>query len=260
MPRSLADRFERASMTGRSSLAGGRSDVISVGSAATRHWVNSVSDIYGPDEIEELLEDLNRLEMASYDGLMTLDDEYVSYHVRSSEDARPGDERGVEGAHSRLEFGHGFDGPGGGYTNDMLGIMGHEAVISGCITQPPDDDLEDFDIDGSQVTNQQQQQHHQQRQRQRRQQFDGGGGSAMGQPHQPPQQPHPPSALARRSSHSRFGHTRRGSSTWSVRSWDSHAHYPDFRDLEADDAQDDDGLEGSHDGPGGLFPSTGSGH
>ena len=24
-------------------------------------------------------------------------------------------------------------------------------VISGCITQPPDDDVEDFDIDGSQV-------------------------------------------------------------------------------------------------------------
>ena len=31
---------------------------ISVGSTTTRHWVNSVSDIYGPDEIEELLEDL----------------------------------------------------------------------------------------------------------------------------------------------------------------------------------------------------------
>ena len=31
---------------------------ISVGSQTTRHWVNSVSDIYGPDEIEELLEDL----------------------------------------------------------------------------------------------------------------------------------------------------------------------------------------------------------
>ena len=31
---------------------------MSVGSSTTRHWVNSVSDIYGPDEIEELLEDL----------------------------------------------------------------------------------------------------------------------------------------------------------------------------------------------------------
>ena len=31
---------------------------MSVGSTTTRHWVNSVSDIYGPDEIEELLEDL----------------------------------------------------------------------------------------------------------------------------------------------------------------------------------------------------------
>ena len=46
-------------------LAG--SDAVSLGgsSAATRHWVNSVSDIYGPDEIEELLEDLNRLELAA---------------------------------------------------------------------------------------------------------------------------------------------------------------------------------------------------
>ncbi|TRY61397.1 hypothetical protein TCAL_11331 [Tigriopus californicus] len=40
---------------------------ISGGSAATRHWVNSVSDIYGPDEIEELLEDLNRLELAAFE-------------------------------------------------------------------------------------------------------------------------------------------------------------------------------------------------
>ena len=43
---------------------GAFNDAISVGSAATRHWVNSVSDIYGPDEIEELLDDLNRLEIA----------------------------------------------------------------------------------------------------------------------------------------------------------------------------------------------------
>ena len=32
-----------------------------------RHWVNSVSDIYGQDEIEELLQDLNRLELATLD-------------------------------------------------------------------------------------------------------------------------------------------------------------------------------------------------
>jgi hypothetical protein len=29
--------------------------------------VNSVSDIYGPDEIEDLLADLNRLELATFD-------------------------------------------------------------------------------------------------------------------------------------------------------------------------------------------------
>lgn len=73
MPRSsLADRFDRASL-GRTSGGNGslgRYSVgtdISGGSAATRHWVNSVSDIYGPDEIEELLEDLNRLELAAFE-------------------------------------------------------------------------------------------------------------------------------------------------------------------------------------------------
>lgn len=42
-------------------------DTGSVCSSATRHWVNSVSDIYGPDEIEELLEDLNKLELAAFE-------------------------------------------------------------------------------------------------------------------------------------------------------------------------------------------------
>lgn len=40
---------------------------VSASSAATRHWVNSVSDIYGPDEIEELLQDLNRLELTAFE-------------------------------------------------------------------------------------------------------------------------------------------------------------------------------------------------
>ena len=87
-----------------------------------RHWVNSVSDIYGPDEIEELLEDLNRLEMASFDGIMMFDN-----------DPPPGD----------------LMRP----TSSEMNIMRNdEAVISGCITQLPDDDLEDFDIDGSHVS------------------------------------------------------------------------------------------------------------
>ena len=88
-----------------------------------RHWVNSVSDIYGPDEIEELLEDLNRLEMASFDGIMMFDNE----HEPPLDLMRP--------------------------TSSEMNIMRNdEAVISGCITQPPDDDLEDFDIDGSHVS------------------------------------------------------------------------------------------------------------
>lgn len=73
MPRSsLGDRLDRASLSrvsaGKGSL--GRYSIgtdVSGGSSATRHWVNSVSDIYGPDEIEELLEDLNRLELAAFE-------------------------------------------------------------------------------------------------------------------------------------------------------------------------------------------------
>ena len=68
MPRSLAERaVDRASLSARSRTSVGRFSVgteVSVSSAATRHWVNSVSDIYGPDEIEELLADLNRLEFS----------------------------------------------------------------------------------------------------------------------------------------------------------------------------------------------------
>ncbi len=68
------DRLERGGSFSRGSAGKGSlgrysvaySDV-SAGSNATRHWVNSVSDIYGPDEIEELLEDLNRLELAAFE-------------------------------------------------------------------------------------------------------------------------------------------------------------------------------------------------
>ena len=72
MPRSLAERaVDRASLSARSRTSVGRFSVgteVSVSSAATRHWVNSVSDIYGPDEIEELLADLNRLEFSRLEG------------------------------------------------------------------------------------------------------------------------------------------------------------------------------------------------
>ena len=70
------DRLERVGSLSRGSAGKGSlgrysvalSDVSAgAGSNATRHWVNSVSDIYGPDEIEELLEDLNRLELAAFE-------------------------------------------------------------------------------------------------------------------------------------------------------------------------------------------------
>ena len=90
MPRSsLADLMDRISL-GRASLGGGGGSFhrrgslysdISSGSSATRHWVNSVSDIYGPDEIEELLDELNRLEMA---GLESTNDPEEEYDVDGS--------------------------------------------------------------------------------------------------------------------------------------------------------------------------------
>ena len=96
--------------------------------------MNSVSDIYGPDEIEELLEDLNRLEMASFDGVMMFD-----------QASMPGGGNGPDG--DRDDLSQDRMRP----TSSEINMMQNEAVISGCITQPPDDDVEDFDIDGSQV-------------------------------------------------------------------------------------------------------------
>ena len=84
----MVDRgsLSRASL-GRGSL--GRFSVatdVSASSAATRHWVNSVSDIYGPDEIEELLADLNKLELAKFDSehLDTQFDNFDNFDIDGS--------------------------------------------------------------------------------------------------------------------------------------------------------------------------------
>ena len=54
---------------------------------------------------------------------------------------------------------------------------------------------------------------------------------------------------------------RRGSSSWSVRSWDSHAHYQDYPDEEDGDegglGGGGNGNEDGQDNPeGGLYPSS----
>ena len=89
----------------------------SAATAATRHWVNSVSDIYGPDEIEELLADLNKLELAQFDtsvtdGLDSLDtrperiqrgavttETFDNFDIDGSVHQGPGEERGLLGGH-----------------------------------------------------------------------------------------------------------------------------------------------------------------
>eukprot|EP00093_Oithona_nana_P012260 12260.XXX_303999_304861_1 [CDS] Oithona nana genome sequencing. len=163
MPRSLAG--DRSSLS-RGSVLTSRSDAISVGSAVTRHWVNSVSDIYGPDEIEELLEDLNRLEMASFDGVM------IDY-----DGVRP--------------------------TSSEMNIMQNEA------REHPLPPLHFTAVES-----------------------DTEAASS--------------SRLSKLSSHQR----RRGSSSWSVRSWDSHAHYQDFHNEDEDEEDETEEHEG------GLFSNT----
>ena len=73
--------------------------------------------------------------------------------------------------------------------------------------------------------------------------------------------------LTRKLSSHRRSHHRRGSSSWSVRSWDSHAHYQDFHNELEDDDDDENNDENdennaeNNDGRGrhgGLFPSRAS--
>ncbi len=65
--RRLSQRYSVSGANDTASICLRGADTGSVCSSATRHWVNSVSDIYGPDEIEELLEDLNKLELAAFE-------------------------------------------------------------------------------------------------------------------------------------------------------------------------------------------------
>ena len=150
MPRSLAERFDPRASLSRASVGKGSLGRFSVGTeasehinmrtslglnkyfqismssaatAATRHWVNSVSDIYGPDEIEELLADLNKLELAQFDtsvtdGLDSLDtgpervqrgavttETFDNFDIDGSVHQGPGEERGLGGAGACHEAG-----------------------------------------------------------------------------------------------------------------------------------------------------------
>lgn len=90
----------------------------------------------------------------------------------------------------------------------------------------------------------------------RRQQFDGGGGG-LRRDHSGAVQAEPTAnRVAPSTSHEkqvavpRLHRThRRGSSSWSVRSWDSHAHYQDFHNEDEDE-------EDGGDGENGDFPSS----
>ena len=186
----------KGSLTGRYSIGGsaagggGYNDAISIGSAATRHWVNSVSDIYGPDEIEELLDDLNRLEMAGGASFTDEDEPVVidmGYH-NNSHHPEPelvqmqlvgvGESSGRGGPpRARLKHDNDVGGGGGAMSDPLTGDL----LIEG---------VGDCDNQGAAEV--------------------------------------PSTAMAHTMSAG-------GSPTFSVRSWDSHTHYQEFKEPEDDD-------------------------
>ena len=148
--------------------------------------MNSVSDIYGPDEIEELLDDLNRLELAG------------AAYSQSEDEVETYDYRGLnQGLHSESTMGAGILGKegqsGGGKfasstepgiqvdQNDLLGKDTEMKILGG---------------DGTTAA---------------------GGVEENGGEYSMPVQ------------------AIRGSPTFSVKSWDSHTHYQEFKEPEDDD-------------------------
>ena len=155
---------------------------MSIGSAATRHWVNSVSDIYGPDEIEELLDDLNRLELAgaAYDNSEEEGETY-EYLINLEE---PGSQMAMAGNVSRESNSAG---------KRTVSTAGPEVKA----------DQDDMLVKDTGM-------------RTMRGDESAGGAVESGGYCMPIQQ-------------------TRGSPTFSVKSWDSHAHYHEFKEPEDDD-------------------------
>ena len=218
----------KGSLTGRYSLAGGSvgggpgyNDAISIGSAATRHWVNSVSDIYGPDEIEELLEDLNRLELAAGASFTDEDESVVvdlGYHNHADSTAD-----GIQLSHHdaaadvattavpRARLKRVNAGGGGGAApvqNDPKAAVA-AAAAAAVGSGDCDNDVVVHNVGES-----------------------GGGGGGMLH--------HPAAGLGGGGGRM----VSSGSPTFSVRSWDSHTHYQEFKEI-----------AGAEEDPDSFFPS-----
>ena len=158
-------------------------DAISIGSAATRHWVNSVSDIYGPDEIEELLDDLNRLELAG-----------AAYSQSEDE----------------VEI-YDYQGLNRGLTSDSTvmgaGILGKQGSSGDGKMTEPGIQIDQSDLLGKDTE---------------MRTMGGDGNNAGGVEENGGEYCMPIQAS-------------RGSPTFSVKSWDSHTHYQEFKEPEDDD-------------------------
>ena len=162
-------------------------DAISIGSAATRHWVNSVSDIYGPDEIEELLDDLNRLELAGA-AYSQSEDEVEIYDYQGLNRGLPSDSAIMGAGILGKETGKN-GGDGKIISSTEPGIQVNQNDLLG-----KDTEMRTMGGDGN-----------------------AGGVEENGGEYCMPIQ------------------TSRGSPTFSVKSWDSHTHYQEFKEPEDDD-------------------------
>ena len=150
--------------------------------------MNSVSDIYGPDEIEELLEDLNRLELAgaaysqSEDEVETYDYLGLNQGHLSSESTTMG--AGILGKEGHSQERKGDPSTGQGIHGEKGDLLGNDTEMQ---TLGGDEPAAATDV------------------------IESGGRYCM------PVQ------------------ASRGSPTFSVRSWDSHTHYQEFKEPEDDD-------------------------
>ena len=153
--------------------------------------MNSVSDIYGPDEIEELLDDLNRLELAGA-AYSQSEDEVEIYDYQ-------GLNRGGLNSESTMGAGIVF----------KEGHSGDRKIVSSK-TDPGGIQVDQGDLLGKE---------HTEMQTIRGDETTAGGGvEESGGGYCMPVQT-----------------SRRGSPTFSVKSWDSHTHYQEFKEPEDDD-------------------------
>ena len=147
--------------------------------------MNSVSDIYGPDEIEELLDDLNRLELAG------------AAYSQSEDEVEIYDYQGLNrGLNSESTMSPGIFGKEGN-AGDMNIISSTEPGVQVDQVDLLGKDTEMRAIGGDGTT--------------------AGGVVESGGGYCIPVQ------------------TSRGSPTFSVKSWDSHTHYQEFKEPEEDD-------------------------